>query len=616
MLLRHSRLSGSVIHGIFIILAATCALGDPNDWVNIDYIISQSSADSSSALVSSTKEAQAGIIRSATDLASKGPWSVVDSSQIPLPPSQNPHDYLSWAPYHWPQCNWCSATGRTHLVHTGDSSKNDSKSNTSETGPVEGEDYNESKFSQFFVHNYGSNGSIISLTSISAIQTAGDRGSTFLHTTTAITEAAASPKPTSTVVLDSPMSSSNPPSTSNSKSAGLAQAAAKTTESSCTASPTRALAPSATWTTCSYISKDGFVNPDTRMLKGPDAINAVSQAALYNAVAYALQMTSKYSKNVATFVDTFFLNTSTKVNPNVDFGQIVRGPGESGRTGTFTGILDLRGLVKIVNSVSILKALDSPDWSKDRDNKLISWFSTYITWLSTSGIGQKAGTRPNNHATFYTSQLAAAKFYTGDRAGAITDLKRFCSTTFLDQVAKNGEQPFEAVRSRPFHYRCFNLEALITNAKLGDQMGIDLWSCKSRYGATIQTALDFLMTTDPGEEDKSQLNPHVATISSVYGDPTGKYMSFLKDNEPNYQRKAYWFYDQTAAFSVAPASRKKARSIIWKKEVPLLLSSIPASGVNVTFVCPAVFQDAAAVEIEDDVFVTCDQLRPFYEDGI
>lgn len=156
-----------------------------------------------------------------------------------------------------------------------------------------------------------------------------------------------------------------------------------------------------------------------------------------------------------------------------------------------------------------------------------------------------------------------------------------------------------------------------TNAKLGDQMGIDLWSCKSRYGATIQTALDFLMTINPGEEDKSQLNPHVAAISSAYGDPTGKYTLFLKDKEPSYQTKPYWFYDQTSAFSVAPASRKKSRSLIWRKEIPLLLSSlVPDNGVNVTFVCPAVFRDTMAVEIDDDVYVTCDQLRSFYEDVV
>lgn len=150
----------------------------------------------------------------------------------------------------------------------------------------------------------------------------------------------------------------------------------------------------AAWTTCPYVSRDGQVNPDVRELSGPDAVNAVSQSILSNALAFALDKSSKYSKNVVTFLETFFLNNSTKMNPNVNFGQIVRGPGEIGRTGTFTGILDLRGMVKVINGFSILKAANTPDWSQDNDRALSSWFSEYSNWLSTSDIGKKAQTRP------------------------------------------------------------------------------------------------------------------------------------------------------------------------------------------------------------------------------
>ena len=51
----------------------------------------------------------------------------------------------------------------------------------------------------------------------------------------------------------------------------------------------------------------------------------------------------------------------------------------------------------------------------------------------------------------------------GDVNGAAAALKDYFSHQFLDQVAASGEQPFEAVRTRPFHYRCFNLEAMIVS---------------------------------------------------------------------------------------------------------------------------------------------------------
>lgn len=51
----------------------------------------------------------------------------------------------------------------------------------------------------------------------------------------------------------------------------------------------------------------------------------------------------------------------------------------------------------------------------------------------------------------------------GDDVAAAKILQVYFATQFIDQVAKSGEQPFEAVRTRPYHYRCFNLEAMIVS---------------------------------------------------------------------------------------------------------------------------------------------------------
>ena len=69
----------------------------------------------------------------------------------------------------------------------------------------------------------------------------------------------------------------------------------------------------------------------------------------------------------------------------------------------------------------------------------------------------------SNHLTFYVSQLAAAKYFVGDFKGATVVLQNYFKNQFLDQIAQSGEQPFESVRTRPFHYRCFNLEAMIVS---------------------------------------------------------------------------------------------------------------------------------------------------------
>lgn len=120
----------------------------------------------------------------------------------------------------------------------------------------------------------------------------------------------------------------------------------------------------------------------------------MSQSVLYNAVAYGLSKASTYSKNVASSIDAFFLTSSTAMNPNMNFGQLVRGPGKAGQTGTFTGILDMRGMVKVANAIQILKAAKSSDWTSARDKAMTSWTQQYVTWLQTSSIGKQTAAAP------------------------------------------------------------------------------------------------------------------------------------------------------------------------------------------------------------------------------
>ena len=214
-----------------------------------------------------------------------------------------------------------------------------------------------------------------------------------------------------------------------------------------------------------------------------------------------------------------------------------------------------------------------------------------------------------------------------DHALAIEALSSYFSDQFLDQIASTGEQPFEAIRSRPYHYRAFNLEAMIVScsfllcfifigfrqaiAKLGDQLGVNFWTAKSNHGATIQTALDFAMSQDPRGEDVSDILPHVAAIAAAYGDPTGKYSAFLKQRDLNYKTKSYWFYGQPSALQNAPTSRSK-RSVTWKREDAFDSATTASVPDPAPFVCPAIFDNSKEVEIDNGIFVTCDQLKPFY----
>lgn len=57
-----------------------------------------------SAWNSNSTAAQGAIISGAGDLALQGPWSVLNKSYT-APATNNIHDYLSFAPYYWPDCS-------------------------------------------------------------------------------------------------------------------------------------------------------------------------------------------------------------------------------------------------------------------------------------------------------------------------------------------------------------------------------------------------------------------------------------------------------------------------------------------------------------------------------
>ena len=93
------------------------------------------------------------------------------------------------------------------------------------------------------------------------------------------------------------------------------------------------------WTTCPYVNRDGQFNPDVRTSGLNDIGNFgdLSDAVLYNSLAWAINGSSKYSSNVAHFIDTWFINPDTAMKPNLNYAQMQRGP--TGQVGTHTGVL-------------------------------------------------------------------------------------------------------------------------------------------------------------------------------------------------------------------------------------------------------------------------------------
>lgn len=152
----------------------------------------------------------------------------------------------------------------------------------------------------------------------------------------------------------------------------------------------------------------------------------------------------------------------------------------------------------------------------------------------------------SNHGTFAFAQIASLYGFVGDLDRAKEALNEFYNGIYQNQISATGDQYYESLRARPYHYRAFNLMALIINARVGDWVGLDSpgWDRKTTAGTGMVDALNFAMSKDPlatDEEDQvEQLALPVASIINHFGDPDGRYTAFLYSIDPYYINQP-WF---------------------------------------------------------------------------
>ena len=101
-------------------------------------------------------------------------------------------------------------------------------------------------------------------------------------------------------------------------------------------------------------------------------------------MAYVATNSSVYAQHINDAIDTFFVNPDTMMNPNLEYSQVVRGPGN--QTGKHTGVLDMKVIAKVVSGVELLRASGASQWLAATDSGLNSWAKDMATWLETDEL--------------------------------------------------------------------------------------------------------------------------------------------------------------------------------------------------------------------------------------
>lgn len=241
-----------------------------------------------------------------------------------------------------------------------------------------------------------------------------------------------------------------------------------------------------------YIQKDGLTNPDNFVTH---RLSMIRFSKIIGALASAYKITGniKYVKKAEIHLTAWFVNEQSKMNPNLQFAQAIKGR----FTGRGIGIIDTIHLMEVAQGTWVMQDKIKPEFLYE----IKKWFTDYLSWMMTSANGKEEMSAKNNHGTCFVMQVASFAKFTGDKA-----LMEFCSKQFKEvllpnQMADNGSFSLELARTKPYGYAIFNLDAMTAICQILSTKKDDLWQFKTAEGKNIKTAVAYLQ---PFLADKSK----------------------------------------------------------------------------------------------------------------
>ncbi|MBD2756779.1 alginate lyase family protein [Spirosoma validum] len=243
-----------------------------------------------------------------------------------------------------------------------------------------------------------------------------------------------------------------------------------------------------------YIRKDGQVNPERFSIKDSDYISALCNDVELLAVAYYFSDDEKYARRAAELLRVWFLNSETKMNPNLNYGQAIPGITD----GRGIGLIDTRALAKLVNAVQLLKG--SKAWPQTDHVALQGWFRQFLAWMQTSPVGKDEEDEHNNHGTYYDVQAVAFALFLGDTALAKQILEQKTTKRIQSQLNEDGSQPHELARTVSWGYSVMNLKGFFILAQLAENVQTDLWRYVTPDGKSIEKAFLWMVPYAEGKK--------------------------------------------------------------------------------------------------------------------
>lgn len=249
-----------------------------------------------------------------------------------------------------------------------------------------------------------------------------------------------------------------------------------------------------------YIRKDGERNPG-RFLGNRNDLGSMCVAVLSLGMGAALLKKDGCADHAALILSKWFVDAKTRMNPDLEFGQAVRGI----NTGRGTGLIDTVALIHLVQGVELLEAAGGFDVAVAAGVR--KWFADFANWMTTSKKGLDEKKSGNNHATWWTAQVAAYAAFTRNSAMQKMAWEHYRGYLVPTEIKPDGSCPREEARTQSLSYSSMNLDAFSVVCRLGQLDGQDLWHYRAPSGVSVEAAFKYLIpnVVEPSKWKKQQI---------------------------------------------------------------------------------------------------------------
>ncbi len=233
-----------------------------------------------------------------------------------------------------------------------------------------------------------------------------------------------------------------------------------------------------------YIRKDGQRNPAIDRITDKKNLVDLGRNTHLLALAYRITGQEKYAAKAIKYLQVWFADTATRMNPNLTYAQAVLGVND----GRGIGIIETVALTNVVDAVGML----SNTVSEGLMQTLQRWFNSYLDWMLTSKNGVDERHALNNHGIWYDMQVLSFSLFLNKKDFA----RSYCDSMLKRiavQIQPDGRQPLELERTTALGYSTFCLDAWFKAAILAKHLGVDVWHYHTADGRGLQKALDWLI---------------------------------------------------------------------------------------------------------------------------